>query len=56
MCREKNLVGRALELEETGAVTIGARRGREVLPSPTGKDPLQGAHTVRIEDALRAEH
>jgi hypothetical protein len=53
ICREKNLIGRALKLEETGAVTIGARRGRFYLVPPARtrcREPIQ----VRIDDALRA--
>jgi hypothetical protein len=49
---EKNLAARALQVEEMGAVSVGACR--EKVPSgPTGKEQLEGAHVVRMEDALR---
>jgi hypothetical protein len=51
MCREKNLVGRALELEETGAVTTGAQRGRFRLVPPARtccREPIQSALRVLL--------
>jgi hypothetical protein len=46
---EKNLRVQALKVEEMGAVNVGEG---EVPSGITAKEPLQGCHAVRVEDAL----